>query len=362
LLLNPASLPVSAQEEPAVSDETQAAPHRQSGPVFHNISHVLAQDTDSNTVARLSDIATAYEQLKPIVHRTPLLTSSQVDKKTGAAIFFKCENFQRGGAFEFRGAYCALSRLDALERARGVVTYACGNHGPAIALAADMLNIRATVVMPDDTAAMKISAARGYGADIVFYNPTTDDGAAVARHLASDWDACFVPPSGHLDVNAGHGSVAMELFAELGQLDVLFVPLGDNGLLSGCAIAARHLSPGCTIVGVELKANSARGRALCHSQRVRPMFSLQNTNSGLHAARLCADAVVTVEDELLRDQMSFFAERMKIVVEPSGCLAAAAAMSGLVDIVNKRVGVIVTGVNVDMGYFSRCLSSAHGMV
>jgi threonine dehydratase len=303
------------------------------------------------------DVAAAAQALQGVARRTPVLTSQQADAIAGARLYFKCENFQRAGAFKFRGAFNALSRFSAGQRRHGAVAFSSGNHAQAVALAAQLLEMPAVIVMPGDAAAAKLAATREYGAEIVLYDRYAEDRAAIAQRLVSERGATLVPPFDHADVIAGQGTVAKELFEETGPLDYLFVCVGGGGLLAGCAISAAQLSPGCKVIGVEPAAGNDAQQSLRSGVIVRIPVPQTIADGAQTTAvgeltfpimqRLVAD-IVTVSDAQLRAQMRFFAERMKIVVEPTGCLAAAAVMNRVVDVRALRVGVVVSGGNVDI--------------
>jgi threonine dehydratase len=303
------------------------------------------------------NVVAAAQALQGVARRTPVLTSRQADAIAGARLYFKCENFQRAGAFKFRGAYNALSRFDAGQRRHGAVAFSSGNHAQAVALAAQLLEMPAIIVMPGDAAPAKLAATREYGAEVVPYDRYTEDRAAIAQRLVNERGATLVPPFDHPDVIAGQGTVAKELFEETGPLDYLFVCVGGGGLLAGCAIAAAELSPGCKVIGVEPEAGNDAQQSLRTGAIVRIAVP-QTIADGAQTPsvgqltfpvmqRLVSD-IVTVTDDQLRAQMRFFAERMKIVVEPTGCLAAAAVMNQAVDVRGQRVGVVVSGGNVDI--------------
>ncbi|HVO08797.1 MAG TPA: threo-3-hydroxy-L-aspartate ammonia-lyase [Burkholderiaceae bacterium] len=302
------------------------------------------------------DVAAAAQALAGVAAHTPVLRSRQADEACGAQLYFKCENFQRAGAFKFRGAYNTLSRFSGAQRRAGAVAFSSGNHAQAVALAARMLGMPAAIVMPRDAAPAKLAATRDYGAEIVPYDRYREDRAAIAQRLAAERGATLVPPFDHPHVIAGQGTVALELFAQTGPLDYLFVCVGGGGLLAGCALAAAELSPGCKVIGVEPEAGNDAQQSLRSGAIVRIAVPQTIADGAQTTAvgeltfpimqRLVSD-IVTVSDEQLRSQMRFFAERMKIVVEPTGCLAAAAVMNRLIDVRGKRVGVVISGGNVD---------------
>ena len=302
------------------------------------------------------DVAAAAHTLAGIAHRTPVLTSRTVDARTGASVFFKCENLQRGGAFKFRGAYNALARLSMEQKRRGVVAYSSGNHAQAVALAGKLLGIAAVIVMPDDAPAVKAEGARGYGAEVVRYNRERDSREAIADEFARSRGMSVIPPFDHPHVVAGQGTAAQELIEDAGPLDYLLVPCGGGGLLTGSAIAASQLSPGVKVIGIE----PAAGDDVTRSFRTGTIQSVHNPQTIADGARTSAPGEVTfplllrhvhdmqtVTDEELLRSMFYLWERMKIVVEPTGALGAAALLEGKFDARGKRVGVILSGGNVD---------------
>jgi threo-3-hydroxy-L-aspartate ammonia-lyase len=313
-----------------------------------------------------TDVEAAAGRLAGVAHRTPVMTSRTANERTGAQLFFKCENFQRMGAFKFRGAYNALAQFTADQRRAGVIAFSSGNHAQAIALSARLLGMPATIVMPRDAPPIKITATRGYGAEVVLYDRYTEDREEIGRRLAAERDMTLIPPFDHPHVMAGQGTAALELIEDAGPLDLLLVCLGGGGLLSGCAVAARHLLPGCRVIGVEPEAGndvqqSLRRGELVHIDVPRTIADGAQTQQAGRLTfpviqALVAD-VATVSDAQLVSSMRFFAERMKIVVEPTGCLAAAAALEGALNVRGKRVGIIVSGGNVDLARYAELLSS-----
>lgn len=277
------------------------------------------------------DVVAAHARLQGQVHRTPVLTSTTANALTGAELFFKCENFQRMGAFKFRGAYNALSQFTPEQRKAGVITFSSGNHAQAIALSARLLGMRAVIVMPKDAPTIKVEATRGYGGEVVFYDRYTEDREAIGRRLAEQHGLTLIPPYDHPHVMAGQGTAAKELIEETGPLDLLLVCLGGGGLLSGCATAARALSPACRIIGVEPEAGndgqqSLRKGEIVHIDTPATIADGAQTQHLGHytfaVIRALVDDIATVSDADLVDTMRFFAGRMKIVAEPTGCLAA----------------------------------------
>lgn len=318
-------------------------------------------DNDATRPTRLAvdydDIVAAARTLAGRCHRTPVMRSRTVDRMTGAEVYFKCENLQRAGAFKFRGAYNALSRLAAGQRERGVIAYSSGNHAQAVALAASELGMPAVIVMPSDAPAIKVEATRGYGAEIVLYERLRDSRESLAADIATRRGLTLIPPFDHPHIVAGQGTAGKELLEDVGQLDFLFVPCGGGGLLSGCAIAASHLASGIRVIGVEPVA----GDDVTRSFRSRTIQSVQNPDTIADGARTSApgnvtfplilkyvhDMLTVTDAELLRT-MFFLWERMKIVVEPTGALGAAALLEGKVDVRGARVGVVISGGNADL--------------
>ena len=304
-----------------------------------------------------SDVESAAAQIRGVAHRTPVLTSHTIDERTGAEVFFKCENLQRGGAFKFRGAYNALSRLSPAERRQGVVTFSSGNHAQAIALAGRVLDIPRVIVMPSDAPEVKRIATAGYGGEVVLYDRDREDREEIGRRLARDRGLTLVPPYDHPHIIAGQGTAARELIEEVGALDYLLAPCGGGGLLSGTALAARAMAPGCKVVGVEPAAGDDATRTF----RTKQLQTVHNPKTVADGARTpslgtltlplvlhCVDDMTTVADPPLLKTMFYLWERMKIVVEPTGALAAAAVLENGLPISGKRVGVILSGGNVDV--------------
>jgi threonine dehydratase len=305
------------------------------------------------------DVEEAAQRLRGIAHLTPVTTSRTLDDRLGAKLFLKCENLQRAGAFKFRGAYNAVAKLSAEQRARGVLTYSSGNHAQAVALACRLLGAQATIVMPGNAPAAKRRATLGYGARIVAYDPAREKREEVAERLRREGDPVLIPPYDHADVIAGQGTAARELFGEVGALDMLLVCCGGGGLLSGSALAARALAPGCRVVGVEPELADDATRSF----RTGVLQTVSNPQTIADGARTPSlgtltfplvrqhvDDMATVSDDDLVRAMRFVWERMKLVVESIGVLGLAVALSGRVDVRRKRVGVILSGGNVDLGH------------
>jgi threo-3-hydroxy-L-aspartate ammonia-lyase len=301
------------------------------------------------------DVAKAHERIKGVAHRTPVLTSSVTDARVGAKLFFKAENLQRMGAFKFRGAYNALSQLDASQRRQGVLAFSSGNHAQAVALAGKLLGIKTVIVMPENAPKVKLQATRGYGAEVVTYR-MDEDRETVAHRVAKERGMVTIPPFNHPHIVAGQGTAAKEMLEETGPLDMLLVPCGGAGLLSGCAIAAKQLAPNCRVIGVE----PAKGDDVTQSFRSGKIVKIPVPDTIADGARTQApgtitfplvqryvDEMVTVTDEELLPAMFWLWERMKIVVEPTGALGFAAAFHAKVP-VKGRIGVVLSGGNVDL--------------
>lgn len=317
------------------------------------------------TLPTYDDVAAAARRIEGHAHRTPVMQSRTIDAELGAQVFFKCENLQRMGAFKFRGAFNALSKLDDAQRHAGVVAFSSGNHAQAIALSAALLNIPATILMPHDAPASKVAATKGYGGNVVMYDRYAEDREQISRKLAEERGVTLIPPYDHPDVIAGQGTAAKELFDEVGPLDALFVCLGGGGLLSGSALATRVLAPDCKLYGVEPEAGndaqqSFRSGKIVHIDTPKTIADgAQTQHLGAYTFEIIrrdVDDVLTATDAQLVDCMRFFASRMKLVVEPTGCLGFAAARQMKAQLQGKRVGVIVSGGNVDMERFCALLA------
>ncbi|WP_176039576.1 threo-3-hydroxy-L-aspartate ammonia-lyase [Burkholderia stabilis] len=322
---------------------------------------------NSPTLPTYDDVAAAAARLEGHAHRTPVMTSRTIDEALGAQVFFKCENLQRMGAFKFRGAFNALSRFNAEQRRNGVVAFSSGNHAQAIALSARILGIPATIVMPQDAPAAKMEATRGYGGKVVTYDRYTEDREQIGRDLAAQHGLTLIPPYDHADVIAGQGTAAKELFDEVGPLDAVFTPLGGGGLLSGTALATRALSPNAKLYGVEPEAGndgqqSFRSGAIVHIDTPRTIADGAQTqhlgNLTFPIIRRDVDDILTATDAELVDCMRFFATRMKIVVEPTGCLSFAALRRMKDELQGKRVGIVISGGNVDLENFCALVSAS----
>lgn len=317
------------------------------------------------TLPTYADVVAASERIAGVAHRTPVMTSRTANSELGAEVFFKCENLQRMGAFKFRGAYNALAKFDAGQRRAGVVAFSSGNHAQGIALSAQLTGIPATIVMPHDAPPSKIAATRGYGAEVVLYDRYTQDREQIGRDLAQQRGLTLIPPYDHADVIAGQGTAAKELFEEVGPLDTLFVCLGGGGLLSGSALSTRALSPATKLYGVEPEAGndgqqSFRSGSIVHIDTPKTIADGAQTqhlgNLTFPIIRRDVDDIVTVSDEQLRAEMRFFAARMKLVVEPTGCLGLAAARAMKEQLQGQRVGIIISGGNVDVARYAELLA------
>ena len=323
-----------------------------------------------------ADIAAAAARLQGVAHRTPVMSSRTADEITGAQVFFKCENLQRMGAFKFRGAYNALSQFSPAQRRTGAIAFSSGNHAQAIALSARLLHMPSVIVMPADSPAAKLAATRGYqegqaGSEVVIYDRYTEDRETIGKRLATERGMTLIPPYDHPHVMAGQGTAAAELIEQTaagGPLDLLLVCVGGGGLISGCAVAAKHLCPGIEVVGVEPEAGNdtqqslARGE-IVHIDTPRTIADgAQTQHSGaltFPVIQQLVSRIVTVSDAQLVEAMRFFAERLKLVVEPTGALGAAALLQSVVPARGKRVGVIISGGNVDIARYADLL--AHGV-
>jgi len=307
-----------------------------------------------------ADVEAAASRIAGVAHRTPVQTSRTLNEMTGAEVFFKCENFQRMGAFKFRGAFNALSKFSPEQRKAGVVAFSSGNHAQGIALSAKILNIPATIVMPHDAPAAKVAATKGYGANVVVYDRYTEDREAIGRRLADENGLTLIPPYDHPDVLSGQGTAAKELFEDVGALDYLFVPLGGGGLLSGSALSTRALAPQCVLYGVEPEAGndgqqSFRSGEIVHIETPKTIADGAQTQHLGHYTfgiiKRDVNDILTAPDSDLVSAMKFFAARMKMVVEPTGCLGLAAALDMKDSLKGKRVGVLVSGGNIDLERF-----------
>ena len=310
-----------------------------------------------------ADIAAAHERVKPHAVRTPVLSSAAVDERVGARVFFKCENLQNMGAFKFRGAYNALAQLKPEEARRGVLAFSSGNHAQAVALAGRMLGIKTVIVMPADAPKVKLEGTRAYGAEVILYEKNQSREALAAR-IAAERNLPVIPPFNHPHVIAGQGTAAKELIEETGPLDALLVPCGGAGLLSGCAIAAKHLSPGCQVIGVE----PAAGDDVTRSFREKRIVKIEVPDTIADGARTQApgdltfplvlqyvDAMLTVSDGELLDAMFYLWEKLRVLVEPTGSLAACAILERKASFPGRKVGIVLSGGNVDLRWAAETL-------
>jgi threonine dehydratase len=309
----------------------------------------------------LDDVRAAAALLDGVAHRTPVLRSRTLDRLVGAEVFLKCENFQRGGAFKFRGAYHTAARLPPGQLAKGITTYSSGNHAQAVALTARELGTIAVILMPEDAPRSKTAATSGYGAEIITYDRYTDDRAALGAALAAQRDLVLIPPYDHPHVIAGQGTTALELLTDTGPLDMLVVPVGGGGLIAGCAITATTLHPGIRMVGVEPAAGDDTRRSLAAGHRIT--IDTPHTIADGQAAttpgeltftitQRLVDTIATVTDDEIRHAMHFAFDRLKIVIEPSGATGLAALLTGRVTPLPRRVGVVISGGNVDSEHFA----------
>lgn len=315
------------------------------------------------------DVRDAARQIAGVAHRTAVVRSRTLDERVGAEVYLKCENFQRGGAFKFRGAYNAASRLSAAELSRGLAAYSSGNHAQAVALAAKLLGSSAVIVMPEDAPRSKLDAVKGYGAEIVTYDRYTGDRAAIAAEVAAERDLVLIPPYEHPHVIAGQGTAGLELLDEAGELDTVVVPVGGGGLVAGIATIATALVPGIRVIGAEPEAGDDTKRSLEAGCRVA-IDTPRTIADGLAAGtpgeltfsinRRLLDGVALVSDDEIRDAMRFAFERLKLVVEPSGAIGLAAVLSGAAGAGCRRVGVVLSGGNVGAERFSQLVAPPAG--
>ncbi len=319
----------------------------------------------SHQLPAFIDVIAAADRLRGVAHKTPVLQSSTLNAQMQAEVFIKCENFQRMGAFKFRGGFNALAKLSPLQKQAGVVAYSSGNHAQAVALSARILKMPATIFMPHDASPSKLAATKGYGAKVIGYDRYSEDASALAAQLAQDQGLNFIPPFDHPDVLSGQGTAALELFEEVGELDALFVCLGGGGLLSGSALSAKAKSPLCQIYGVEPEAGNDVQQSFRKGERVRiptPITIADGAQTPMVGAitfeliKNLVDDIHTVSDAQLIEAMRFYAERMKMVVEPTGCLSLAAALQAKASLKGQRVGVIISGGNIDMARFAELLA------
>lgn len=313
----------------------------------------------------IDDVRAAAKRIEGVAHRTPVITSAALDAMAGRSIFLKCENFQRVGAFKFRGAYNALSKLPAEARRRGVVAFSSGNHAQGVALAAKVLDIPATIVMPEYASRVKLDATRGYGAEVITY-ARGESRESIAAAFAEEQGRTVIPPFDHPDIIAGQGTAALELLEDVPGLDALVTPVGGGGLISGCAIVAKALLPGAAMIGAEPEAGDdwsrsrRAGKAVAIDEPDTIAEGLRTTSPGditWPIANALVDDFVTVTDDEIRAAMRALFGRAKIVVEPAGAVSVAAALAGKAGLRRARVGVVISGGNVDADTFARLIAA-----
>lgn len=338
-----------------------------SGNLVKSIHPQVRRESIVLTLPSFEDVIAAAQRIAGHAHRTPVMRSRTADQELGAEVFFKCENLQRAGAFKFRGAFNALARFDERQRRAGVVAFSSGNHAQAIALAASLHGVSAHIIMPDDAPATKVAATRHYGGNVITYNRYSEDREQIGRTLADERGMTLIPPYDHPDVIAGQGTAAKELFEEVGPLDALFVCLGGGGLLAGSALSARALAPQCKLYGVEPLAGndgqqSFRSGTIVHIDTPKTIADGAQTqhlgNYTFDIIRRDVDDILTATDTQLVDCMRFFATRMKLLVEPTGCLGFSAARQMAPTLRGARIGVLISGGNVDLERFCALLHSA----
>ncbi|MBI1729579.1 threo-3-hydroxy-L-aspartate ammonia-lyase [Candidatus Acetothermia bacterium] len=313
--------------------------------------------TEKPALVVYNDVEKAAKRLEGVAHCTPVMTSRTLNEITGNELFLKCENFQRMGAFKFRGAYNAMSQLSPQERARGVLTYSSGNHAQAIALSGKLLGVKTTIIMPDNAPAVKVAAVRGYGGNIILYDRTKQVREELGEEIRKERNLTLIPPFDHPNVVAGHGTAGKELFEEIPKLEMLLVPCGGGGLISGCSISAKHFNPNCRVIGVEPEAGDDGVRSF-YSGKLESVHNPDTIADGarthslsdltLSIMRRNVDEMRTVNDMDLIKTMKFLWERMKLIVEPTAALGLALLFNNHLDVKNKRVGVILSGGNVDL--------------
>jgi len=316
-----------------------------------------------------ADILSAHERLRGVAHRTPVMASRHLDDRTGASVFLKCENFQRIGAFKFRGAYNAISQLTDVQKKRGVITYSSGNHAQAVALVGQLLGVNTTIVMPQDAPATKRAATADYGAEIVFYNPAEADRKQLAEALADQHGYTIVPPYDYPPVIAGQGTAVLELLQDIPDIDLLLVCCGGGGLLSGSAIAAKGINPNIRVIGIEPELADDATRSF-RTKTLQTVHNPQTIADGTrtpslgidHTFRLVmqyVDDMQTVSEDAIKEAVRFAFYRLKLVIEPSGALGLSAILSGAVSAHDKKVGVIISGGNIDAETMTQILAEPH---
>lgn len=353
---------------PSFEGRSSSLPLRGASLYCRNLSQLVASrnmSTAQQLDVTFEDVKAAAKRLEGVAHRTPVMTSKTLNEMTGNEVFFKCENFQRMGAFKFRGAYNALSQLSDEQKQRGVLTYSSGNHGQAVALSSKLLGIKAKIIMPDDAPSVKVEAVRGYGAEVLLYDRTEVVREAYAAELQAERGFTVIPPYDHPHVVAGQGTAGKELFEDVGELDYLLVPCGGGGLISGCSISAHALSPDCNVIGVEPEAGDDGVRSF-YSGKLETVYNPQTIADGarthslseltLSIMRAYIAEMRTATDEELISSMKFIWERMKIIVEPTAVLGFSQLFHGHLDAKNKRIGVVLSGGNVDLTKMSGLLA------
>lgn len=312
----------------------------------------------------IADVELAYATVKPIVHKTPLLTSRGINDRCGNEVFLKAENFQRIGAFKIRGAYNKISSLMQDERQRGVVAHSSGNHAQGVALASRLLNVKAIVVMPKNSSRIKVEATQSYGAEVIYCEDSSDDRERVAKILQSKFGYAMVPPFDDDKIIAGQGTVMMEIAQDIGLIDYLFVPVGGGGLISGCAIAAKHFFPNIKVIGVETEpANDCQ-----QSFRKKEIVRIAPPNTIADGMRTQSvgkrnfeiilnyvDDIITVTDAQVIEMMRYFMRHMKIIVEPTGAVAPSAVFHNVLKLSNKKICAIISGGNVEPSFLKQWL-------
>ncbi|WP_051310803.1 threo-3-hydroxy-L-aspartate ammonia-lyase [Bradyrhizobium sp. Cp5.3] len=329
------------------------------------MSQALKLQPESDTLPVLDDVRAAASRLDGVAHRTPVMTSTIVDARVGGRLFFKCENFQRMGAFKFRGAYNFISQLNDAQRRAGVITFSSGNHAQATALAAKLLGAPARILMPHDSAASKVAATKGYGATVQIYDRFSTDRDKLAADIAAEHGLTIVPPYDHRHIVAGQGTATLELIEDAPPLDMVVATLGGGGLLSGVSVAVHGTNPNCRVIGVEPVGGDDGLQSLRAGRviRIPPPKGLPEGALATHLGSLnfeiirrhVHDIVLVTDDEIIA-AMKLLTQRMKLVVEPTGALPLAALLAGKLDVAGKNVGVIVSGGNVDLDRFGRLIS------
>jgi len=309
------------------------------------------------TVISFADIERAVKTIRPVAHKTPVLSSSAMNRLTGNENYFKAENFQRVGAFKFRGAYNKISSLSESEKKRGIIAHSSGNHAQGVALACKLLKLRCVVVMPLDSLPNKVEATKSYGAEVVFTGPTSDDRERATQELVAEHNYTFVHPYNDDMIIAGQGTVGLEIFSDLKELDYLFVPVGGGGLIAGCSVAAKNIYPNVRVIGVETEGandcyQSFRAKKIVKLPSVKTIADgirpLSVGDRTFELIQRYVDDVITISDNDIFPAMKFFLERMKVVVEPTGAVAPAAVMKNVLGVKGKKICAVISGGNVDL--------------